>query len=167
MNIIDKLTARPSVYLCGPIVGRSYQEATEWRGYAKDWLTKDNITVYDPTRFEHYNVDDGLKITSSGSAYRSTGIETKGYVARDRLDVARCDLVLANFLDAETASIGSVIEIAWADMLRKPIVIVIEPQPVTLSATNPHYHEFLMELIPFRADSLDSALDLVEAILLP
>jgi hypothetical protein len=45
-------------------------------------------------------------------------------------------------------------EIAWADMLRKPIVVVMEPE-------NVHQHAMIKESVGFITDNLDEAVDLV------
>ena len=67
---------------------------------------------------------------------------------RDRFDATRCDLLFVNLLGAKETSIGTVMEIAWADLLRKPIVLAIEPEG------NIHDHGMIKEAIGFRVPSL-------------
>jgi hypothetical protein len=37
-------------------------------------------------------------------------------MTRDRFDATRCDVLLVNLLGAERVSIGTMMEVAWADL---------------------------------------------------
>jgi hypothetical protein len=76
------------------------------------------------------------------------------------MDVMRCDAILVNFLGATKVSIGSVLEIAWADAWRKPIIIVMEKE-------NIHSHAMIREMAGFITSSLDEAITIATAILSP
>jgi nucleoside 2-deoxyribosyltransferase len=91
---------------------------------------------------------DGTK--NYGSAGPLSG--DRAITTRDRRDATTCDVLLANVLGADKASIGTVLEIAWADSERIPIVLVMEPEG------NPHDHAMLRELAGFRVATLDEAL---------
>ena len=84
----------------------------------------------------------------------------RGITCRDRMDVMRCDMVIANFLGAKKVSIGTVMEIAWADAFRKPIVVVMEKG-------NIHEHSMLNQVSGFIVSSLDEAIELVVTVLSP
>jgi hypothetical protein len=86
---------------------------------------------------------------------------SRGIITRDRFDVRRCDLLFAYLLGATKVSIGTVMEIAWADMLRTPVVLCIEDKG------NIHDHSMIREAIGFRTKSLDQAIDIIESILAP
>ena len=73
----------------------------------------------------------------------------------------RCDALLVNLLGAKKVSIGSVLEIGWADAFRKPIILAIEKEG------NPHDHAELKEVANFIVDNLDEAIELAIKILLP
>lgn len=77
---------------------------------------------------------------------------SRGIITRDRFDATRCDVLLVNLLGAKKVSIGTVMEIAWADAHRIPIIVVIEPEG------NPHEHPMIDEVTGFRATSLTEAL---------
>ena len=77
----------------------------------------------------------------------------RGIITRDRFDTQRCDVILVNFLGAKKVSIGTVMEIAWADSIRTPIICAIE------STGNPHDHPMVTEAIGFRVASLDEAVE--------
>jgi hypothetical protein len=80
-------------------------------------------------------------------------------MTRDRFDATRCDVLLVNLLGAERVSIGTVMEIAWADLRRTPIVAVMEEG-------NVHEHGMVNEAIGFRVTTLDEALNIIKSILI-
>lgn len=84
----------------------------------------------------------------------------EGITCRDRMDVMRCDMILVNFLGADKVSIGSVMEIAWADAWRKPIIVVMEED-------NIHSHAMIREVAGFIVPDLDEAIEIAIAALSP
>ena len=146
-----------TVYLAGPITGLGYAAATRWREQAKLALAP-NIACYSPLRGkEHLYAETVIRGDYPGHALTSAA----GITARDRLDCTTCDLLLVNLLGATQVSVGTCIELGWADAHRTPIVLVMEPDG------NPHEHPIVSALAPFRAATLDEALALIRAILLP
>ena len=79
-------------------------------------------------------------------------------VAKDYLDVKRCDAVLADLRSFEGVSIGSMFELAWAYECRKPVVLLMEEG-------NVHDHPFVREACVFRARDYDEAADLLVKLL--
>lgn len=77
---------------------------------------------------------------------------------RDRRDVESCDVIFVRLDGAKTVSIGTVSEIAWAKLLRKLIIIVMEPG-------NPHEHTFIFQSTPFIYPTLEEAVDELAIIL--
>lgn len=149
--------SRPSVYLAGPITGLSFADSVDWRGYAARRLGDLGIDAFSPLRFKTYLKDE----TSLKDSYDHNPLSTgRGIVTRDRFDTSRRDVILVNLLGAERVSIGTVMEIAWADMRRTPIVLVMEP-------SNIHKHSMLLEAAGYVVDDLDLAINIVAAILLP
>ena len=69
-------------------------------------------------------------------------------------------MILVNFLGATKVSIGSVMEIAWADYGRKPIILVMEEG-------NIHSHSMVNEVSPFVEKDLDKAINCAIAVLSP
>lgn len=160
---------RPTVYLAGPITGLSYEGCTDWRAKAREWLAQRGIRGISPMRGKDYlaneqNVSDAYddaaeKVTERFgrmAAVLSTG---KAIVARDRFDCQRADIVIANVLGAQAASIGTMIELGWADSARVPVILVIEGEG------NPHDHGMVREVCGFRAENLDEALHVAAAVL--
>ena len=144
------------VYLCGPITGQSPEASMRWRDYATRNLAPKIITI-DPTR----DLPDTVQRSSKPGTLKTAVMRAahgKRTVARDRFDVMRADILLANFLGAEAASIGSVGEIVWADIMQKPIIIVREP------SGNIHDHDMLNELAGWIFHDLDQALALIKVL---
>ena len=144
------------LFLSGPITGISYNESTDWREYVARKMPP-YIKAVSPMRGKQY-LSNEMVINDS---YEENPLSSqKGITCRDRMDVGRCDMLLANFLGAKKVSIGSIMEIAWADAWRKPIVLVMEKG-------NVHEHAIIREVAGFITSSLDEAIDIVIAVLSP
>jgi nucleoside 2-deoxyribosyltransferase len=149
----------PRVYLAGPITGTSYDECTGWRDKVSAALFGAGIKCYSPMRAKGYlrtraampDADTDVNPMSS----------QQGILTRDRYDVANCDLLLVNLLGADRVSIGTMCELGWADAYRKPVVLVME------SEGNVHDHGFVRGIAGFRVTTLDEAVNLISAFLLP
>ena len=158
-----------TVYLAGPITGCSYEGCVDWREYAIKELAAVGITGLSPMRAKDYLKSESIV----GDSYEDTVLSSsRGIITRDRWDTTRSDIILANFLGAEQVSIGTVMEIAWADLARVPIIMAIEPSE--LEATGPapsqgnvHEHSMLREAAGFRVETLEEGLNVAKAILLP
>ncbi|QQG44967.1 MAG: hypothetical protein HYW89_03095 [Candidatus Sungiibacteriota bacterium] len=144
------------LYCAGPITGVSFEGCTEWREYVAKKLPA-HIKAVSPMRGKNYLAKE--KLVKDSYAQHPLG-SPKGITCRDRMDVMRCDLLLVNLLGAAKVSIGTVMEIAWADMLRKPIVIVMEKE-------NIHSHAILREAAGFIVETLDEAVEIAIAVLSP
>jgi len=146
-----------AVYLAGPITGLTYGECTDWRQCAIADLAASGIVGISPMRCKEFLAKVG--VIHGGDHGDHLGIaRPSGYITRDRFDVQRCDVVLINLLGAKTVSIGTMVEIGWADACRKPIVLVIEPG-------NVHHHGFVDYLTHYKVETLQDGLTVVKAIL--
>ena len=119
------------VYLSGTITGRTRHEASGWRSYATKELLSAGFSVLNPLR---------------GGSYLSTqqddipkGLSDKALKQRDKLDVKKCDIILANFEDADRVSIGSLMEMAWAEELGKLVIVIMDAEGI-------HDHPFVREI---------------------
>ena len=144
------------LYCAGPITGVSYGESTNWREYVASKLPP-HIKAVSPMRGKKYLTDE----KNIKDSYKEHPLSCqKGITCRDRMDVMRCDMILVNFLGATKVSIGSVMEIAWADAWRKPIIVVMEKE-------NVHSHAILREVSGFIVHNLDEAIIIAIAVLSP
>lgn len=151
-----------TVYLAGPITGHTYKECVDWRTLVKADLKSAGIVGFSPMRAKEYLAH--LKtISGTGEEYFDLGVVStpRGVITRDRFDTQRVDMVLVNLLGAKSVSIGTMIELGWADSARRPIVCAIEP------TGNPHEHMMVSELIGYRVSSLEEAIYICKAVLLP
>ena len=143
------------VYLVGPITSCSYEGCVGWRDLAKDLLGQKDIVGVSPMRAKEYLENE----TDIDLSYDTPLSSPRGIMTRDRFDLMTCDVILANFLGAEVVSIGTVMEIAWADLLRKPVILVMEDEG------NPHDHPMVTEAAGFRLNDLRKGIDVATAIL--
>lgn len=102
---------------------------------------------------------DGNKLKDAYADYPLSTM--KAITTRDRADCMGSSLVIMNLLGAKTVSIGSVLEVAWADAARVPVILVME------KTGNLHEHGMIREMCGFQVESLDEAIDVAKAILLP
>lgn len=143
------------VYLAGPITGCSYEGCTDWRNVVRQKLAGYGIDGVSPMRAKDY-LKQEKQITGS---YEDKVMScARGITTRDRFDCMRCDVLLVNFLGAKKVSIGTVMEIAWADSQRIPIICVIEDAVVS-DDDNVHDHPMIRECIGFRVATLDEAVE--------
>lgn len=149
--------SKPLIYLCGPITGLSYDNTTDWRQLAMDYLDQNGMIGLSPMRAKSYLKD----VQHVSDSYESILLSSqRGIYARDKFDCHRCDAVIVNFLGSNNVSIGSVMEIAWAAARNIPIILIMKDG-------NIHEHCMIREACPFRVETLDEALDLTRVILMP
>ncbi|WP_029083392.1 nucleoside 2-deoxyribosyltransferase [Bradyrhizobium sp. th.b2] len=119
------------VYLAGPISGLNFEGATDWREYAKGELAQFGIKALSPLRFQEHMKAIGIFTDAAKETERlkSPMSTPKGLTIRDRWDAMRCDVLLVNLLAAPKVSIGTMLEIAWANSKDIPIVCAMEDAP--------------------------------------
>lgn len=144
------------IYLAGPITGLSHGAATTWRRYIVN-LLEPEIKCFSPLRGKEFLTERG-KIHAQG--YDHPLATAKAIMTRDRFDAMRCKLMIVNLLGAKKAAIGTIMEIAWADSVRIPIICAIEREG------NVHDHVMIQEAIGFRVESLKAAAEIAKSILL-
>lgn len=172
------------VYLAGPITVLTFDGAEDWRAYVKERLENNGNSYFDPSTGTHKFVPGSFKTTGvkalsplrNQEYLRSAGELTaeakeclryqcplttaRGLTVRDRDDAMKCDVLFVNLLGAKKVSVGTVMEIAWADAVRTPIVVAIEPD-----GSNVHEHAMINEAIGFRCPTLDEAIRVTRSIL--
>ena len=144
---------KASTYLAGPIDQATWEGATEWRKQAEFYLLNCGVKCLDPMRGkERLFADMGAKDTFESTEYPDDPWTTsKGITRRDRQDVRICDILLANFTDAKKVSIGTTLEIGWADAMGKYIIVIMDEK-------NPHWHGMVCEVADLIVPSLEEAL---------
>ncbi len=151
--------ATGTVYLAGPILGKTYNDCRYgWRQEVALRLHS-GITVLSPMRHEGHLAEHTGTIEDDvidNATHFFAG--SKIIFAKDVLDIRNCDIVLANFLEATRPSLGTVSEIGMAYALNKTIVTVMEDD-------NIHQHPFVLEPSALVLDSLDDAIIAINSLL--
>jgi nucleoside 2-deoxyribosyltransferase len=111
------------IYLAGPISGLTYDGAQDWRNKFSAAID-DRIECFSPLRGKDYLTMRG-KLEGS---YEEFPLSTdQGITTRDRYDCMGADLVVFYMLGAtERVSIGTMIELGWADAMRRPAILIME-----------------------------------------
>lgn len=147
------------LYLAGPIAGCTYGECTDWRKYVASKLPP-HIHGVSPMRGKEF-LEKKMKKQVLGSEYAESPLcLVPGVTCRDRNDVFRADAVLVNLLGAKKVSIGTMIELGWADASRRPIILVMEPG-------NVHENLLVRGVSGFVVDNLDDAIAVAVTVLSP
>lgn len=97
-------------YLCGPINGCSDEECNDWRSSMKAMFGEENCI--DPMRRDYRGKE--------AQAFREI-------VELDKLDVLQADVVIVNY---DKPSVGTSMEVLYAWMHHKPIVVVCKSDAV-------------------------------------
>ena len=139
------------IYLAGPIRGLTYEQACEWREDVEHNLTSLGHTCSSPMRGKEILKTRG-KITNS---YEEFPISSEaGIYGRDIFDVSNCDVLLANFLGAKDASLGTAMEVQAAHDRGKYVLVVMEEG-------NVHDHPFIRRAASLVVRDIDTALDVL------
>lgn len=143
------------VYLAGPINGISYRDCTSWREYVAKRLPP-HIRAVSPMRAK-----PELRGRRKMGGRYPAGLQLAtddGITTRDRFDVFRAEALLVNLLGAGQVTIGTMIELGWADALRKPVVLVMEGRG------NMHDHPMVRHIAGFRVRTLEHGIELIAKI---
>lgn len=156
------------VYLAGPIAGLNHGDATySWRLQVFNAMHKahicDNsliteIACYSPMRGKTFLADKGVLGTLG---YDNPISRVQAILGRDRDDVRTSDLVFMNLIGAKAVSMGTTVELGWADAYRVPVILCME------DTGNPHEHIFFQGLHMYRCNSVEQGIALAKAFLLP
>ena len=149
----------PSVYLAGPIAGKTFDDAVGWRDEATAHLHGLGYDVYSPMRASRDELAQLSKMALE---------EDKFTFERDAFDIERADIVLVNWIGrGDVVSIGTAVETGLAHAKGKFIITVIEPaaQVEFPLAHDGKYHPFITGPSNIILHSLDAALLFLETTL--
>ena len=145
-----------TVYLAGPISGQQYQGATDWREFCTIQLRERGVNTLSPMRGKA-DLKSSKPIEGAYPDHPFAG--ERAIITRDRFDVMSCDVLLMNMLPmGDRVSIGTFIELGWADANRKPVVMVRTP-------TCKSHHHMVDQLVGFDVQSLEDAIATVAILL--
>lgn len=141
------------VYLAGVISGMTYREATAWRDEVQEMFL-DHVIGLSPLRTKGFFDQDHVNEDS----YEHLFATEQAITARDRFDCCRADMILMNLLGAPKVSIGSMIELGWADANRIPIVVVMDEQKM-------HDHPMVRDIASWVVHDLPTAVTIINGVL--
>ena len=124
------------IYLVGPISGQSYDAVTDNIHDIKSKLSKEFQILHPMMGKEYLRTELRFKSVGYDEHAPSTN---HAIFERDKWMVNRADIILANLLPSgDIASIGSCMELAWAALLGKLTIVVMQED-------NIHQHSFVLE----------------------
>lgn len=140
------------VYLCGAIDKCTEKERTEWRDAVKR-VFADKCILLDPADFTHTepNLDEEFQ---------------KVYVQFDKQEIMECDILFAHLHDWDeefqtphpNKRIGSVMEIMWASVFERIIIVVSKSEII-------REHAWIKMHAHYIADTLCAGMDALLSIL--
>ncbi|RLD67277.1 MAG: hypothetical protein DRI84_02875 [Bacteroidetes bacterium] len=125
------------IYTAGPISGQSYDQVMKrYRDQVSSLMSIGYDVICPMTGKEYLRTE--LEFKAHG--YDKHPVSTNRAIKkRDRWMVGKVDIVLADFTECNgIVSIGTCMEIAWADELRKHTIVIMEEG-------NIHQHCFIIE----------------------
>lgn len=134
------------VYLAGPIT-HDAGLGCAWRVETGARLKACGVTPLTPHPIADYRRGYNLTLEEVD----------KVLTVRDHWFTTKCDVVLANFVGSEKASIGTSIELGWAHEAGVPIVAAIP-------SCNVHDHPMVLSIVDFRTFTLHDAVEIVLAL---
>jgi hypothetical protein len=135
------------VYLSGPISGSLEGAIVGWRQRVVELLPQD-VDLIDPAA-SPYDASSAYLVPETDSEKLGRLMHGRLVIDRNKHLIQSSDVVLANFLYAERASIGSIGELFWANAFRVPIVVVRE------TVGNVHDHAMLNAVASVVTHSLE------------
>jgi len=150
-----------TVYLAGPISGLSGEEASGWREYAQQDLHP--LNSISPLRGKDWIKDQSYIKNFPPESFIDPFARPRGLVARDRYDVQHADLMLLNLVADGTnryISIGSMIELGWANAFGTPVVLVTQKDVI-------YIHEFLDAIPEWTVPTLQEGIEVCKTVLKP
>lgn len=143
------------IYLARPISGLSYDEIF---GYYEDvslTLSGFGYTILHPMTAKGILRNE---VEFKASGYDNPVSSNHAIVERDKWMVTQADVVYANLEEAKAISIGCVTELAWAQILGKHTVVVMEEG-------NPHQHAFVIEAADIIFGTRHEGIDYLEKLI--
>jgi len=136
------------IYLAGSISGCSYEEVTEKIKSKKERLEKAGYEIFSPMTGKNYL---RTELVFRAEGYKNPPSTNHAIFERDKWMVNMVDIVLADLSGAKIASLGTAMELAWASLLGKYTVLVMEED-------NIHRHAFILEAADIVFPTLEEAM---------
>lgn len=151
------------VYLAGPIGRGGSENNGPWREEVREVLEPKGLIVVEPLEASQYPPLEATQYTPEEATQYTlydehiTGNVAKVLTQRDRRFSMESDFLLANFLGSTARSIGTCIELGWANASGTTIVTVMEEG-------DEHRHPIVESVSDYITDDLDRAMDIVASL---
>jgi len=142
-----------TVYLCGPITGLTYDQATEEREELVRRFAEHKVEALSPMRGKIFFLENRAQIIEA-KGYDNVIATDKAIINRDRNDVKSCGAMVADLRGCKRVSIGSMVEFGWADAYRIPIITVMTEG----FSDDPHDHAFVHGLSTYVVHDMEEAI---------
>lgn len=144
--------SRGTVYLGGPITGRTWEEAAAWRASAAHELFRVGWKYLDPMRGEAEQFGFAEK-----DVLPSTFAGDREAAMRDVFDIERSSVILVNLEGSTRVSIGTMCELGYAYARGKFIITV-------LPTGDTHDHLFVKAMSSAVVGSLTEAINMLKGL---
>ena len=148
------------VYLSGTMA-EDKPEHRAWRVQATQKFNEHGIHTRSPYRGR--DKSKIMKVDNYHYTYSTAPVSNRlgnMLVARDLKDVQDCDILMVNLkgTKGERPSIGTLSELAWAYLLRKPVVCIVDED-----STDPNYykHPFIHTFVDHWVSTVDEAIEVI------
>jgi len=144
------------IYLARPISGCTREQVLGYYDRASKVLRAAGYQILSPMKGKaHLRTEKRYRPKD----YRHPIATNHSIFHRDRWMVGQADVVYTNLIGAQAVSIGSMMELAWANEFNKYVVVSMEPD-------NPHQHAFVLEaahtVFETHQEALDYLIDFIE-----
>jgi len=137
------------IYCAHPICGLQAEEIIKYYDEVVERLSDFGYEVFHPIVEKGYMRNE-VKFKAEGFG---DPVSTNHAISeRDKWMVMNCDILFLNLLGTKTISIGCVMELAWAQILNKHTIVVMEKD-------NIHRHAFVLEAADVVFEDYDDAIE--------
>lgn len=139
------------VYLAG-LISTEKPESLRWRLEAEE-LLKDRCKILSPMRGK-----ENLVKTSKDGGITDPALTPKDIILRDYADVQAADVILVHLdsFGSERPLLGTIYELGWAWMLRKPVVAIASADNKLMRS-----HPFVVDTVAHYTETLDEAVNIL------
>ena len=124
------------IYLSRPMAGRGFAEVDEWYTREVNFCRGLGLDVFHPWLSEEELGPDKRFVATGHDHASAPTATTNAIVGRDRWMATNVDLLLTDLTEAQTVSIGCMMELAWAYDHGAHTIVVMKDKSV-------HRHAFV------------------------
>ena len=128
------------IYCVHPISGLTPEAVMGYYSHIVEYLRYIGYDVYYPMIGKGEFRPERTYKSNITAAHTNPLVSNHAIFARDKWMVTQADVIYADFTEATSISIGSIMELAWANMLGKHIVLAMNKE-------NIHSHSFVLEAV--------------------